>query len=87
MQSAFPPPLPSQEIIGLALNTLNQDAGVLALIAIVMAIFGGMGLFYRDGGKICSHLSNPHARYDPTVSHGPVYASSLRRALPIGDLR
>ena len=45
IQSAFPPPLPSQEIIGLALNTLNQDAGVLALIAIVMAIFGGCLLY------------------------------------------
>ena len=51
IQSAFPPPLPSQEIIGLALNTLNQDAGVLALIAIIMAIFGGMGLFIAMEGK------------------------------------
>ena len=51
IQSAFPPPLPSQEIIGLALNTLNQDAGVLALIAIVMAIIGGMGLFIAMEGK------------------------------------
>ena len=55
MQSAFPPPIPSQEIIGLALNTLNQDAGVLALIAIVMAIFGGMGLFIAMEGKFGSH--------------------------------
>jgi membrane protein len=51
MQSNFPPPLPSQESIGLALTTLNQDAGVLALIAIVMAIFGGMGLFLAMEGK------------------------------------
>jgi len=51
IQSIFPPPLPSQEIIGLALNTLNQDAGILALIAIVMAIIGGMGLFLAMEGK------------------------------------
>ena len=51
IQSLFPPPLPSQEIIGLALNTLNQDAGVLTLIAIVMAIFGGMGLFLAMEGR------------------------------------
>ena len=51
IQSNFPPPLPSQEIIGLALNTLNQDAGILALIAIVMAIIGGMGLFIAMEGK------------------------------------
>jgi YihY family inner membrane protein len=44
-------PSPSQEIIGLALTTLNQDAGVLALIAITMAIFGGMSLFLAMEGK------------------------------------
>jgi membrane protein len=51
IQSIFPPPIPSQEIIGLALNTLNKDAGVLALIAVVMAIIGGMGLFLAMEGK------------------------------------
>jgi membrane protein len=51
IQNIFPPPIPSQEIIGLALNTLNQDAGVLALIAIVMAIIGGMGLFVAMEGQ------------------------------------
>ncbi len=51
IQSNFPPPLPSQEIIGLALNALNQDAGVLALIAIIMAIIGGMGFFSAMEGK------------------------------------
>jgi len=51
IQSIFPPPIPSQEIIGLALNTLNQDAGVLAIIAIVMAIIGGLGLFVAMEGK------------------------------------
>ena len=64
IQSLFPPPLPSQEIIGLALNTLNQDAGVLALIAIVMAIFGGMGLFLAMEGKydICLLYTSPSPR-------------------------
>ncbi len=51
IQSIFPPPIPSQEVVGLALNTLNQDAGVLAIIAIVMAIIGGLGLFVAMEGK------------------------------------
>ncbi len=51
IQSIFPPPIPSQEIIGLALNTLNQDAGVLAIIAVIMAIIGGLGLFVAMEGK------------------------------------
>jgi len=49
--SIFPPPIPSQEIVGLALNTLNQDAGVLGIIAIVMAIIGGSGLFVAMEGQ------------------------------------
>jgi membrane protein len=52
IQQAFPPPIPSQEVIGLALNTLNQDAGVLGLIAIVMAIVGGSGLFVAMEGQL-----------------------------------
>ena len=51
IQSIFPPPIPSQEIVGLALNTLSQDAGVLAIIAIVMAIIGGSGLFVAMEGQ------------------------------------
>ncbi len=51
IQSIFPPPIPSQEIVGLALNTLNQDAGVLGIIAIVMAIIGGSGLFVAMEGQ------------------------------------
>ena len=52
IQQLFPPPLPSQEIVGLALNTLNQDAGALTLIAIVMAIIGGSGLFVAMEGQL-----------------------------------
>jgi membrane protein len=52
IQQLFPPPIPSQEIIGLALNTLNKDAGLLGLIAVVMAIIGGSGLFVAMEGQL-----------------------------------
>jgi membrane protein len=52
IQQIFPPPIPSQEIIGLALNTLNKDAGILGLIAVVMAIIGGSGLFVAMEGQL-----------------------------------
>ena len=52
IQQIFPPPIPSQEIVGLALNTLNKDAGALGLIAIVMAIIGGSGLFVAMEGQL-----------------------------------
>lgn len=52
IQQIFPPPLPSQEIVGLALNTLNNSAGALGLIAIVMAIVGGSGLFVAMEGQL-----------------------------------
>jgi membrane protein len=52
IQQIFPPPLPSQEIVGLALNTLNKDAGALGLIAIVLAIIGGSGLFVAMEGQL-----------------------------------
>src|SRR5438270_13792361 len=48
----FPEPIPSQEIIGLALNTLNKDAGALGIIAVAMAIFGGSGLFVAMEGQL-----------------------------------
>ena len=51
IQGLFPQPIPSQEVVGLALNTLNHDAGVLTIIAIVTAIIGGMGLFVAMEGK------------------------------------
>jgi membrane protein len=51
IEQRFPPPIPSQEIVELALNTLNQDAGVLGIIAIVMAIIGGSGLFIAMEGQ------------------------------------
>jgi membrane protein len=52
IQQIFPPPIPSQEIVGLALNTLNNSAGALGLIAIVMAIVGGSGLFVAMEGQL-----------------------------------
>ena len=52
IQQLFPPPIPSQEIIGLALNTLYKDAGVLGLIAVVMAVIGGSGLFVAMEGQL-----------------------------------
>src|SRR5947207_15005129 len=52
IQQIFPPPIPSQEIVGLALNTLNKDAGALGLIAIVIAIIAGSGLFAAIEGQL-----------------------------------
>src|SRR5712691_5444505 len=52
IQQKFPPPIPSQEVIGLALNTLNKDAGTLGIIAIAMAIIGGSGLFVAMEGQL-----------------------------------
>ena len=52
IQQIFPPPIPSQEVVGLALNTLNNSAGALGLIAIVMAIVGGSGLFVAMEGQL-----------------------------------
>jgi len=51
IQNKFPPPIPSQEVIALALNALNKDAGVLGIIAIVTAIIGGSGLFVALEGQ------------------------------------
>ena len=51
IQHIFPPPIPSQEVVGLALNTLNKDAGALGIIAIVTAIIGGSGLFVAMEGQ------------------------------------
>jgi membrane protein len=52
IQQIFPPPIPSQEVVDLALNTLNNSAGALGLIAIVMAIVGGSGLFVAMEGQL-----------------------------------
>jgi YihY family inner membrane protein len=52
IQQIFPPPIPSQEVVGLALNTLNNSAGALGLIAIAMAIVGGSGLFVAMEGQL-----------------------------------
>jgi YihY family inner membrane protein len=52
IQHMFPPPIPSEEIVGLVLNTLNQNAGALGLIALGMAIIGGSGLFVAMEGQL-----------------------------------
>jgi membrane protein len=51
IQHVFPPPIPSQQSVGLALNALNNDAGMLGIIAIVTAIIGGAGLFVAMEGQ------------------------------------
>jgi membrane protein len=51
IQHLFPPPIPSQEVVGLALDALNKDAGILSIIAIVTAIIGGSGLFVAMEGQ------------------------------------
>jgi membrane protein len=50
IQNAFPPPIPSEEIVSLALDSLNKSAGILGAIAIVLAIIGGSGLFITMEG-------------------------------------
>jgi len=51
IQHALPPPIPSQEVVGLALKALNNDAGILEIIAIATAIIGGAGLFVAMEGQ------------------------------------
>jgi membrane protein len=50
IQNAFPPPIPSEEIVSLALDALNKSAGILGAIAIVIAVIGGSGLFLTMEG-------------------------------------
>ena len=50
IQHAFPEPIPSEEIVSLALDTLNKNAGLLGIIAIVGAVIGGSGLFVSMEG-------------------------------------
>lgn len=50
IQKAFPPPIPSEEIVSQALDSLNKNAGLLGLIAIIVAIFAGSGLFVTMEG-------------------------------------
>ena len=51
IQHMFPPPIPSQQVVELALNALNNDARILEIIAIVTAIIGGAGLFVAIEGQ------------------------------------
>ncbi len=45
IQSVFPQPISSGHILGPALNSLSKNAGVLGIIAVLVAIFGGSRLF------------------------------------------
>ncbi len=50
IQNAFPPPIPSEEIVSLALDSLNKSAGLLGIIAVFGAVFAGSGLFVTMEG-------------------------------------
>jgi YihY family inner membrane protein len=43
--NAFPPPISNQNVLEPALNSLSKQAGILSIIAILLAIFGGSRLF------------------------------------------
>lgn len=45
IQNAFPPPINQGNILGPALKSLSKNAGFLAIIAVLLAIFGGSRLF------------------------------------------
>jgi len=51
IQNAFPPPIPSEEIVSLALDSLNKSAGLLGIIAVFGAVFAGSGLFVTMEGN------------------------------------
>src|SRR5207237_8566484 len=50
IESAFPPPISSENVLGPALNQLQKNAGFLSIIAILLAIFGGSRLFVTMEG-------------------------------------
>jgi membrane protein len=45
IQNVFPPPINQGNILGPALKSLSKNAGFLAIIAVLLAIFGGSRLF------------------------------------------
>jgi membrane protein len=52
IQNAFPPPIPSKEIVSVALDSLNKSAGFLGIIAIFVAVLAGSGLFVTMEGYL-----------------------------------
>jgi membrane protein len=50
IQNAFPPPIPSEDIVSVALDSLNKSAGLLGIIAVFGAVFAGSGLFVTMEG-------------------------------------
>ena len=50
IQGVFPPPVSSGQVLGPALASLSKNAGLLGIIAILLAIFGGSRLFVTIEG-------------------------------------
>lgn len=50
IQSVFPPPINQGNVLGPALTTLSKSAGFFAVIAVLVAIFGGSRLFITIEG-------------------------------------
>jgi membrane protein len=50
IQNIFPPPINQGNILGPALTSLSKNAGFLAIIAVLLAIFGGSRLFVSIEG-------------------------------------
>ncbi len=50
IQSVFPPPISSGNLLAPALTSLSKNAGFLAIIAVLVAIFGGSRLFVSIEG-------------------------------------
>jgi membrane protein len=50
IQSVFPPPINQGNVLGPALTTLSKSAGFFAIIAILVAVFGGSRLFVSIEG-------------------------------------
>lgn len=50
IQSVFPPPISSGNILEPVLTSLSKTAGILAIIAVLIAIFGGSRLFVSIEG-------------------------------------
>ena len=50
IQSVFPPPINQGNVLGPALNALSKNAGFFAIVAVLVAIFGGSRLFVSIEG-------------------------------------
>ena len=50
IESVFPPPINQGHVLGPALTTLSKSAGLFAILAVLIAIFGGSRLFISMEG-------------------------------------